>query len=127
MKYLQDYQEERQTELFNRLGSFFAFSNEQFEKAAKPGVKYSSLGQGMITPQGTEIELIETLDKIYNESIAQDIKENGIPAIIRRELFNHEAFYTRDWGSTADALENYPIEEGEIAAAFYKIAKEENQ
>ena len=36
MKYLQDYQEEKQTQLFNQFGVFFAFSkvqlNEGFDK-----------------------------------------------------------------------------------------------
>ena len=67
MKYLSDYMEKRQTELFNRTGTIFAFSDKQFEEGKKEGVKYSNLGQGMLTEKGNEIEVIESLDLIYNE------------------------------------------------------------
>lgn len=118
MKYLQDYQEARQTELFKRLGSFFCFSGKQFNEGRKEGVKYSNMGAGMVTPDGTEIELIETLDTIHKESIEQDMKENGRDEVIKRELYNHEAFYTHSIASTVDALEPYPITDGEIRKVF---------
>jgi len=127
MKFLQDYQEEKQTELFNRLGSFFAFSMKQFNEAKKDGMKYVNLGAGLITPKGTEEELITELDRIYKDAINQDVKENGKDAIIRRELYNHEATYTGDISSTVDALQHYPIMEAEIFAVFQEIMYKENQ
>ncbi len=126
MKYLQDYQEKRQTELFTKLGTFFCFSPKQFNEGRKDGVKYSNLGAGMVTPDGTEIELLETLDTIYIESIALDIKENGIKGVIERELYNHEAFYTRDITSTVEELAHYPITRDEIMLAFKHIINTEN-
>tara|TARA_R110002167_G_scaffold50874_2_gene147780 strand:+ start:1133 stop:1519 length:387 start_codon:yes stop_codon:yes gene_type:complete len=118
MKYLSDYMEKRQTELFNRTGTIFAFSDKQFEEGKKEGVKYSNLGQGMLTEKGNEIEVIESLDLIYNESIIQDIKENGKNKIILRELQNHEAFYTMDIQDTINKLEDYPITDLEIMIIY---------
>ena len=126
MKYLQDYQEARQTELFNRLGTFFAFSTKQFNEAKKEGTKYINMGAGMLTPAGTEKELIDTLELIHNEAMAQDIKENGITGIIRRELYNHEAFYTGGINSTCEALEPYKeITKEMIRVEYNKIRSEE--
>ena len=118
MKYLQDYQEQRQTELFTRLGTFFCFSGKQFKEGRKEGVKYSNMGSGMVTPDGTEIELIESLDTIYKESIEQDMKENGKDGIIKRELANHEAYYTGSIESTVEALEGYSITDEEILKVY---------
>lgn len=112
--------ETRQTELFNRTGTIFAFSNKQFEEGKKEGITYSSLGGGMLTEKGNEIEVIESLDLIYKESIIQDMKENGKGKVILRELQNHEAFYVGDIEDTINKLEDYPITEEEISKVFQK-------
>ncbi|OEF77678.1 hypothetical protein OA5_16955, partial [Vibrio cyclitrophicus 1F111] len=96
MKYLSHYIQDKQTQAFNDAGAFFAFSNQQFDEAKKEGVKYASLGMGLICPVDNAKQLMTRLDSIAQEGIAEDIKENGKKAIIRRELFNHECFYTND-------------------------------
>ena len=117
MKYLQDYMSERQTETFDKYGAFFAFSNEQLEKGIaknkdngiiEDGEKHASLGLGMIVPSKHAEEVIKKLDKIYTESIAQDIAENGISNIIQRELDNHEYVITGDIEDTVEKLSDYP-------------------
>lgn len=107
MKFLQEYMEDRQTALFNETGSFFAFSMKQFNEAKKEGINYIPLGAGLICPEDTAIKLIEGLDTIYKESIAQDIKENGAEAIIAREIFNHECHYTGDYEPMREKLADY--------------------
>jgi hypothetical protein len=118
MKYLQDYREAEQTALFEKLGTFFAFSGKQFDEQADPEKKYYSMGHGCFTPQGTEEELLDTLEKINEKAIAQDIADHGIAAIIRRELENHEAYYTRDISDTFDELQQYGITEDQIRLVF---------
>tara|TARA_R110000737_G_scaffold239069_2_gene251103 strand:- start:1013 stop:1396 length:384 start_codon:yes stop_codon:yes gene_type:complete len=108
MKYLSDYMEQPQTDLFNKTGTFFAFSNKQYEEQAKTGKKYVDMGGGMVTPTEYVKEVIETLHTIYQKSMDQDIKENGIEAIIKRELENYEAYYTNDLEPVTEALEDYP-------------------
>ena len=112
------------TDLFNRLGTFFAFSQEQFDEQRKEGVKYVHLGSGMITPKGTEGTLIDELAEIAQRGREQDLKENGKEAIIRRELRNHEATYVYSIESTIEALKGYPVTVEEIQKEFNKLIKE---
>ncbi len=120
MKCLSDYMEEKQTALFNKTGTIFAFSQKQFEERKVKGKKYSVIGQGMATEKGNEIEVIEGLDKIYKDSIKQDMKENGKDKVILRELLNHEAFYVGNIEDTIYKLEDYPITEDDISHIFQK-------
>lgn len=112
MKYLSDYIANAQTDLFERLDIFFAFSDKQFleglEKTGRPKTDYASLGMGMLCPKENVEEAIHGLKQIVVRGIKQDIEENGLEAIIDRELANHEAWYTGEIDSTVDALEDYP-------------------
>ena len=108
MKYLSDYMEAKQTELFQRTGTIFAFSDKQFEEQRKENVKYVDMGAGMITEKPFVEEVINELDKIHKEAMVQDIKENGIQGVIQRELENYETYYTNDLEPAMEALESYP-------------------
>lgn len=134
MKYLSEYMEERQTKAFDKAGAFFAFGKEQLEKGkAKSGITdnkdLTQLGAGLICPKATADTLIEELNNIYKECIEEDIKDNGLNAIIRRELNNHEAYYTRDISSTVEALQDYPVSEKDILNVFnnknYELTQEQ--
>ena len=120
MKYLQDYQEKAQTALFEKTGAFFAFSTSQFNEQKKEGVKYVSLKAGLICPTENVEELINGLYSIYKGAIKKDLKENGKEGIIKRELYNHECFYTHDISSAFDILKDYGFTKEEIITEFYK-------
>lgn len=128
MKYLSQYMESKQTEAFRKAGAFFAFSDKQFEEGAKgrPKTDYTHAGAGMICPKDTIETLLTELDTIYKDSIEQDIAENGLEAIIRRELNNHEASYTGSTEDTERALRDYPVTADDIRKVFhnknYKLA-----
>lgn len=118
MKYLSDYTNQNQTELFSRTGTFFAFSKHQYEEKAVDGVKYASLGGGFIVPKENIDDLLTGLESIHTDGIAQDIAENGIKGIIWRELANHEAQITCDITETVEALEGYPITRKDVQAQW---------
>lgn len=118
IKYLSHYIEEKQTALFEKTETFFAFSGRQFEEAKKEGVKYVSLGSGMICPEKNVEILINGLEKIHTEGIQQDLAENGKEAIIKRELYNYEAFYTYEIEQVVERLSDYEITEEEVQAVF---------
>lgn len=118
MKYLSDYTQDPQTEAFERLGAFFAFSQEQLEEKRKPNVIYCALGAGLICPKENAQALLDELEAINKRGIEQDIAENGVEAIIRRELNNHECFYTGDVSDCVDALESYGIGREQIVKQF---------
>jgi hypothetical protein len=107
MKHLNDYTQEAQTELFNKTGSFFAFSKSQFDKAKKEGVKYSSLGGGLICPKDNVKELTEGLESGHQIGLELDVKENGAANIIEREYFNYESQVSGDTSDVLDALSAY--------------------
>ena len=110
--------QDKVSELFERKGAFFAFSNEQFKEAQKPGVKYVSLPGGMICPAVHAKSIFTDLDKIYAEGIQEDLKVNGKTKVIIRELYNHEAFYTGDLDTVLDALVGYGVTIEEVQSAY---------
>ena len=108
MKYLSDYMQQAQTELFNKTNTIFAFSEKQFEEQYTKGITYVDLGGGMLAPKQHAKEVAQELQKIYQEAMALDLKENGIQGVIERELGNHEVYYTNDLEPVTDALKDYP-------------------
>ena len=118
MKYLSEYMEDRQTIAFNKANAFFAFSTKQFDEAKKDGIKYVNLGAGLIADKTKAQALKDELETIYKECIAQDVKDNGLNAIIRRELNNHECYYSGDIEACVDKLTDYPVTEGDIMKVF---------
>ncbi len=118
MKYLQDYINESQTKALNKAGAFFAFGQKQFDEQKKEGVKYCNGPAGMICPVDTIDILMAELEAGCKAGIEQDIAENGIENIVKRELNNHEAYYTRDITSTVDALSSYPVTREDIEHIF---------
>ena len=126
MKYLSDYMEAKQTALFNRTGTIFAFSDKQFDEQAIKGKEYSRIGQGMLTQKGNEMKVIKTLEKIYQQAMVQDLKENGIKGVIQRELENYEVYYTNDLEPAMEALKDYPeITQKDIIKVYQRKWNEE--
>lgn len=114
MKRLSDYTKKRQTELFNECGAFFAFSEKQLHKKQKEGIKYASLGHGLICDKRHSQRLIDGLGKIQAQSINQDLEDNGVKNIIWRELANYESQITMSIADTVEALEPYNINKERI-------------
>jgi len=121
MKYLSDYVQESQTQLFKEMGVIFAFSNKQFEEQRNHDVIYVHAGAGTLVPKENYKPFICALDAIIAKGIEQDIEENGKQAIISRELYNYECFYTGDIQDCVDALEDYGITKSEIAEQYHHI------
>lgn len=111
MKYLHDYIDQAQTDLFNETSSFFAFSSKQVAEGIghKTDIKYINIGNGLFTPEDKAQQVIDSLENIYKEGIKRDVADNGLRAIIRRELGNHEAQISMDLDDTRRALKDYPI------------------
>jgi hypothetical protein len=129
MKHLQDYQDKAQNVLFDKLGAFFAFNNEQFKKGLDSnklngilleGEKLTECGAGMYAPTKNKKELFEGINSIYKGAIAKDIKANGKDKIIIRELYNYECFYTGDVSDAVDSLKPYGFTSDDICKAYAK-------
>jgi len=125
MKTLRDYTEEAQTELFKECGVFFAFSNEQLQEGLskierEDGDKFTDLGGGMFCLSKNVDTFIAKMEAITKSAIEQDIEENGINAIIMRELANYETQITSDISDTVEALEDYEGITMEVVAKAFK-------
>ncbi len=126
MKYLSHYIQDKQTQAFNEAGAFFSFSNEQFAKMKKEDIEYCHVGAGLICPVDNAKQLIERLEQISQEGIKQDIEENGKAAIIRRELFNHECFYSGDICDCVESLKGYGFTYDDIYQVYSHICNTED-
>ena len=120
MKTLSNYTEQAISEALSKHGAFFAFSQSQFEEQAVPGLRYCSLGSELICPEKNALLLSSDLEKAHHRGISLDIAENGVSAIILRELLNHEAFYTGDISDTVDALQSYEFSRQQVIEVFKK-------
>lgn len=118
MKYLSHYTEEAQTNIFDNTGAFFAFGKEQFTNKKVEGVNYVQLGSGLVCPKDKAEELTKGLENIQAEGIKKDIEDNGIKAIIHRELGNYETHLTLDFTDTTNALKDYGITKEQIKAEY---------
>ena len=125
MKSLIDYTQSLMTDLFTETGAFFAFSEKQLNEQKQEGVKYIATDSGLIAPKEHYQKLMSGLESIHNAGIAQDLLENGKNGVIRRELFNHETFYTNDISNCVEALDGYNITAEEVAKAFSHIRRNE--
>lgn len=126
MKSLSHYIQDKQTQVFNDAGAFFAFSNQQFAKAKQQGIEYVSIGAGLICPPDKAKQLINRLATINKEGIKQDIEDNGKDAIIRRELFNYECFYSGDIMDCVENLTEYGYCFDDIHQVYRHICQTEN-
>ncbi len=117
-KDLEEYMQSKRTKLFKETGAFFCFSQSQFDEARKEGIRYASLGSGLICPKDNAKKLKNGLEKIYRDSIAQDMFDNGKKNIIWREFANHECQVVDSPADCLDKLEDYPITKEEILAQW---------
>ncbi len=108
-------EKERMTsELFEKCGVFFAFSNEQFNEnktSLKEGEKYVSIGGGGYMPKGNYDTFKEGMKSI-NQIGKNKVKENNLSETeILYELNNHECFYTGDYSDVFDMFKGTYTEE----------------
>lgn len=131
MKYLSNYTEKAQSQLFEELGVFFAFNEEQLKEGLdknrhilKDGEKFVHCGSmGMIMPRSS-IEPFETRHaSLIKEAQALDLAENGREGILERELGNYEIGYAYDGiddPNFRDGISGYGFSEDEIKTAYRK-------
>jgi hypothetical protein len=111
------------SQAIDKAGAFFAFNEDQFQEKRKVGVDYTNLGNGLICPQSSSSQLFEDLKVARQAVIDQDLKSLGVEGVVKRELHNHEAFYTGHIGDTVDALHGYGIDRATIHRIFDEESK----
>jgi hypothetical protein len=112
------------SEVFEKYGTFFAFSDKQFKEQRKDGVTYVSLQSGMITPKDTADAMLKELDKAIDTAQAKDKELNSKEEIILRELINYESFYTCSTADATERLELYGYTADEVRQVYNDNFKE---
>ena len=118
MKTLNDYTDKAISAVLEKHGAYFAFSKKQFEEKQVEGVEYVRNLNGMVMPKESKFQLIKEINEIYAEGVKQDIAENGLTAIIKRELSNYECYYTGDIEDAVEALEDYGVTHEQVLTVF---------
>lgn len=112
---LKNQRQQKQSEIFQKYGVFFAFSDQQFEENKTPleeGDKYARLFGGGFCPKSKVDAMLKDLQDL-SAWFQDQINTAGLrDAHILYELNNHEAFYTGEIEDTMDALgKAYTMEE----------------
>jgi hypothetical protein len=127
MHELKKQREDKMTELFNRCGVFFAFSDKQFEESKTPlsdGDEYIIICSGGYMPKSKTEEYIkgnEEIDQWFNSQTMQSAET--IKKHIIYELYNHECFYT---GNISDVLCFLPYKKELILKIYYEELKNQD-
>ena len=114
------YLKDANSSILSDNGAFFAFSDSQLDKSKKEGVKYVSLGAGLIAPKDKAAQLIEQLGEARKEAIKSYMRDHSREDIIKRELSNYEAYYTGDITEVMSALEGFGITTEEVFRVYKK-------
>jgi hypothetical protein len=115
--------QKKQTELFNELGVFFAFSNKHFDEQKQDGVEYCSvLRTGDWVPKQNASEFARRLAAVHREGREKELAEKGIDKIIEEELVNHECFYTGNITDAVEALAGYEVTHDQVLTIYKKVA-----
>ena len=93
-KKLSSYTDQPITELFNKYGAFWAFSNSQFNEAKKDNIEYVTFWGNCFCDKRTVKLFINEYHSIFEQQKNLFLLENKKEDIIKYELANYESFYT---------------------------------
>ncbi|APX10072.1 hypothetical protein SL034_004316 [Vibrio harveyi] len=125
------FNEEKTTQVIDKFGGFFAFSNKQVDEALIKNKEngfsglvsdYCSLGAGLIVPKATAKEFLAEWDKVGEQGKKEYLETYTKEEIIGYELNNHEYGYTYDLTDTFEAVEHlgFTLEDvREVAKKLY--------
>lgn len=95
-------------------GAFFAFTEQQYNDEALPGVEYKRLCAGMFCPSDNVKTVMNGLDSLSNEKPRWELANNSIKTIIWDSLANYECQISGDYSDAIEALKMYGITETDI-------------
>ena len=126
---IQDLHQARQSKMFKDLGVFFAFGQEQFDKALKKyNLKENELttfAGGGLLPKVNAKKLISELNRLMDLHVLE-VKTLKASDVIEYELGNHECYYTGDIDSAYQILKAFDFTRSQVAEVYYDT-REANQ
>ena len=119
-KNLSSYTDQPISELFNKYGAFWAFSNSQFSESKKNNIEYVSFWGNCFCDKKTAKQFIEEYHSIFEEQQKLFLLENKREDIIKYELSNYECYYTGEIEEAFDVLKIYGISYEEVQEIYRK-------
>lgn len=117
---LNEYIEDKVSALYEELGAFYAFSNEQLAEQKKEGVEYVRLVSGLICPKENADDFMKRFEEIVDAGMKERLEKEGRENVIKYELSNYECYYVGSWEEALPVLESYGITEHEVAKVYYE-------
>ena len=110
--------ESLQTKALNDNGAFFAFGDKQFNEQKIEGVKYVSMGCGMIAPKENAPLLFSALESINGQKIEWELANNTKKEIIWYQMANHEVQLNGDYSEVIEMMNEYNITPEEVQKEY---------
>ena len=101
-------------ELLTKNSAFFAFTEQQYNAEALPGVEYKRLYAGMLCPSNNVKTVMNGLDSLSDEKIQYELTNNTLKTIIWDSLANYESQISGDYSEACEALKPYGITKDQI-------------
>jgi len=101
-------------DLLTANGAFFAFTEQQYNEEAVPGVEYKRLYAGMLCPADNAKKVINGLDSLSHEKTQWELANNSLKTIVWDALANYECQISGDYSDVIEALKVYGITEDVI-------------
>lgn len=119
-KKLSSYTDQPITELFNKYGAFWAFSNSQFNEAKKDNIEYVTFWGNCFCDKTTVKLFINEYHSIFEQQKNLFLLENKKEDIIKYELANYESFYTGEIEEAFEVLKQYGFTLEEVKKVYYQ-------
>jgi len=97
----------KMSNVYEKHGAFFAFSEKQFNESKIEGVKYCDAGYGLLCPVDNAKTLIEEINTIAIDRRDYTVKHLGAKRIISDAFFDYETGYTGDTSDMMNSLRVY--------------------
>lgn len=94
--------------------AFFAFTEQQYNDEALPGVEYKRLYAGLVCPSNNVKTVMNGLDSLSDEKIQYELSNNTLKTIIWDSLANYECQIPGNYNDVIEALKVYGITEDQI-------------
>lgn len=117
----------KQSDILERYGAFFAFSQSQFKEKANPDIEYVQIEgwSGLIAPKAVVSEFYDSLTDVIKQNINDLRTRVGDEGIIRYEANNHEYLYSGDLDGLKEIARSYGISDEITETVAKKILGEQ--
>ena len=102
------------SDLLTENRAFFAFTEQQYNDEALPGVEYKRLYAGMLCPSDNVKTVMDGLDNLSDEKTHWELANNTLKTIIWDSLANYECQIIGNFNDAIAALKVYGISENDI-------------